>query len=148
MKALIQRVKEASVTINGQIYGSIGNGLLILLGVGVDDDVSDAAKLASRIPKLRIFNDENGLMNLSCSDADGEYLVISQFTLLADSRKGNRPSYIQAARPEQAVPLYEMFVSTLKAESGKEIKTGVFGADMKVALINDGPVTIMMDTKE
>ncbi|MFN5224383.1 MAG: D-aminoacyl-tRNA deacylase [Bacteroidota bacterium] len=148
MKALIQRVKEASVTINGQIHGSIGNGLLILLGVGVDDDVSDAAKLASRIPKLRIFNDENGLMNLSCSDACGEYLVISQFTLLADSRKGNRPSYIQAARPEQAVPLYEMFVSTLKAESGKEIKTGVFGADMKVALINDGPVTIMMDTKE
>ena len=148
MKALIQRVREASVTINGQIHGSIGNGLLILLGVGVDDDVSDAAKLASRIPKLRIFNDENGLMNLSCSDAGGEYLVISQFTLLADSRKGNRPSYIQAARPEQAVPLYEMFVSTLKAESGKEIKTGVFGADMKVALINDGPVTIMMDTKE
>lgn len=148
MKALIQRVKEASVTINGQIHGSIGNGLLILLGVGVDDDVSDAAKLASRIPKLRIFNDENGLMNLSCSDAGGEYLVISQFTLLADSRKGNRPSYIQAARPEQAVPLYEIFVSTLKAESGKEIKTGVFGADMKVALINDGPVTIMMDTKE
>ncbi len=148
MKALIQRVKEASVTINGQIHGSIGNGLLILLGVGVDDDVSDAAKLASRIPKLRIFNDENGLMNLSCSDAGGEYLVISQFTLLADSRKGNRPSYIQAARPEQAVPLYEIFVSTLKAESGKEIKTGVFGADMKVALINDGPVTIMMDTNE
>ena len=148
MKALIQRVREASVTINGQIHGSIGNGLLILLGVGVDDDVSDAAKLASRIPKLRIFNDENGLMNFSCSDACGEYLVISQFTLLADSRKGNRPSYIQAARPEQAVPLYEMFVSTLKAESGKEIKTGVFGADMKVALINDGPVTIMMDTKE
>jgi len=148
MKALIQRVKEASVTINGQIYGSIGNGLLILLGVGVDDDVSDAAKLASRIPKLRIFNDENGLMNLSCSDAGGEYLVISQFTLLADSRKGNRPSYVKAARPEKAVPLYEMFVSTLKAESGKEIKTGVFGADMKVALINDGPVTIMMDTNE
>jgi D-tyrosyl-tRNA(Tyr) deacylase len=148
MKALIQRVKEASVTINGEIHGSIGNGLLILLGVGVDDDVSDAAKLASRIPKLRIFNDENGLMNLSCSDAGGEYLVISQFTLLADSRKGNRPSYVKAARPEQAVPLYEMFVSTLKAESGKEIKTGVFGADMKVALINDGPVTIMMDTNE
>jgi D-tyrosyl-tRNA(Tyr) deacylase len=148
MKALIQRVKEASVTINGEIHGSIGNGLLILLGVGVDDDVSDAAKLASRIPKLRIFNDENGLMNLSCSHAGGEYLVISQFTLLADSRKGNRPSYVKAARPEQAVPLYEMFVSTLKAESGKEIKTGVFGADMKVALINDGPVTIMMDTNE
>ncbi|MFN9596035.1 MAG: D-aminoacyl-tRNA deacylase [Bacteroidota bacterium] len=148
MKALIQRVKEASVTINGEIHGSIGNGLLILLGVGVDDDVSDAAKLASRIPKLRIFNDENGLMNLSCSDAGGEYLVISQFTLLADSRKGNRPSYVKAARPEKAVPLYEMFVSTLKAESGKEIKTGVFGADMKVALINDGPVTIMMDTNE
>ncbi|MFN5325367.1 MAG: D-aminoacyl-tRNA deacylase [Bacteroidota bacterium] len=148
MKALIQRVKEASVTIDGQIHGSIGHGLLILLGVGVNDDATDATKLASRIPKLRIFNDENGLMNLSCGDVQGEYLVISQFTLLADSRKGNRPSYIQAARPEQAVPLYELFVDLLKAESGKEIKTGVFGADMKVSLVNDGPVTIMMDTKE
>lgn len=148
MKALIQRVREASVTIDGQIHGRIGHGLLILLGVGVEDDASDATKLASRIPKLRIFNDENGLMNLSSSDVQGEYLVISQFTLLADSRKGNRPSYIQAARPEQAVPLYELFVDVLKTESRRDIKTGVFGADMKVSLINDGPVTIMMDTKE
>ena len=148
MKALIQRVTKASVTIDGQIHNSIGHGLLILLGVGVDDDSADAEKLASRIPRLRIFNDENGLMNLSCSDVGGEYLVISQFTLMADSRKGNRPSYIQAARPEQAIPLYELFLSVLSIESGREIKTGVFGADMKVELLNDGPVTIMMDTKE
>ncbi|MGR6088701.1 MAG: D-aminoacyl-tRNA deacylase [Arcticibacter sp.] len=148
MKALIQRVTNASVTIEGRVHGSIGHGLLILLGVGVDDDRADTEKLASRIPRLRIFNDENGLMNLSCSDVGGDYLVISQFTLMADSRKGNRPSYIQAARPEQAIPLYELFLSVLSTESGREIKTGVFGADMKVELLNDGPVTIMMDTKE
>ena len=147
MKALIQRVREASVTINGQIHGSIGNGLLILLGVGVDDDVSDAAKLASRIPKLRIFNDENGLMNLSCSDAGGEYLVISQFTLLADSRKGNRPSYIKAAKPDIAIPLYEQFVQEFEKDLEKKVQTGQFGADMKVSLLNDGPVTILIDTK-
>ncbi|MFM2190224.1 MAG: hypothetical protein RL491_610, partial [Bacteroidota bacterium] len=111
MKALIQRVTKASVTIEGRVHGSIGHGLLILLGVGVEDDRADAEKLASRIPRLRIFNDENSLMNLSCSDVGGDYLVISQFTLMADSRKGNRPSYIQAARPEQAIPLYELFLS-------------------------------------
>lgn len=148
MKALIQRVSRASVTIDGNMYASIDQGLLILLGVGVDDKEIDVLKLAARIPKLRIFNDENGLMNMSCSDMGGEYLVISQFTLMADSRKGNRPSYFQAARPEQAIPLYELFLSTLATESGREIKSGVFGADMKVELLNDGPVTIMMDTKE
>ena len=148
MKALIQRVSRASVTIDGNMHASIDQGLLILLGVGVDDKEIDVLKLAARIPKLRIFNDENGLMNMSCSDMGGEYLVISQFTLMADSRKGNRPSYIQAARPEQAIPLYELFLSTLATESGREIKSGVFGADMKVELLNDGPVTIIMDTKE
>lgn len=148
MKALIQRVSRASVTIDGNMHASIDQGLLILLGVGVDDKEIDVLKLAARIPKLRIFNDENGLMNMSCSDMGGEYLVISQFTLMADSRKGNRPSYIQAARPEQAIPLYELFLSTLATESGREIKSGVFGADMKVELLNDGPVTIMMDTKD
>ena len=148
MKALIQRVTKASVTIEGHVQGSIANGLLIFLGVGVDDDMSDAEKLASRIPRLRIFNDEKGLMNLSCSDVSGDYLVISQFTLHADSRKGNRPSYIKAARPEQAIPLYEHFIAVLSRESGRDVQTGVFGADMKVDLRNDGPVTIMMDTKE
>jgi len=148
MKALIQRVTKASVTVNGQVQGSIANGLLILLGVGVDDDMVDAEKLASRIPRLRIFNDDKGLMNLSCSDVGGDYLVISQFTLHADSRKGNRPSYIKAARPEQAIPLYEHFIAVLSRESGRDVQTGVFGADMKVDLRNDGPVTIMMDTKE
>ncbi|MEY3342983.1 MAG: hypothetical protein RL090_667 [Bacteroidota bacterium] len=148
MKALIQRVTKASVTIEGQVHGSIGHGLLILLGVGVDDALADAEKLASRIPRLRIFNDENGLMNLSCSDVGGEYLVISQFTLHADSRKGNRPSYIRAARPEQAIPLYEHFIAMLSKESARDVQKGVFGADMKVELLNDGPVTIMMDTKE
>ncbi|MFM7177151.1 MAG: D-aminoacyl-tRNA deacylase [Bacteroidota bacterium] len=148
MKALIQRVSRASVTIDGHVHASINRGLLILLGVGIEDQEADVLKLAARLPKLRIFNDENGLMNLSCSDMGGEYLVISQFTLMADSRKGNRPSYIQAARPEQAIPLYELFLSTLAKESDQEIKSGVFGADMKVDLLNDGPVTIMMDTKE
>ncbi len=148
MKALIQRVSRASVTIDGIVHASIDRGLLILLGVGVDDKEVDVLKLSARIPKLRIFNDENGLMNLSCSDVGGGYLVVSQFTLMADSRKGNRPSYVQAARPEQAIPLYELFLSTLATESGREIKSGVFGADMKVELLNDGPVTIMMDIKE
>ena len=148
MKALIQRVSKASVVIDGKEHASINRGLLILLGVGVDDIEDDVLKLAARIPRLRVFNDQNGLMNLSCNDVGGGYLVISQFTLMADSRKGNRPSYIRAARPEQAVPLYELFLMKLSVESGQEILSGVFGADMKVELLNDGPVTIMMDTKE
>lgn len=148
MKALLQRVSKASVTIDGHVNGQIENGLLIFLGVGVDDTEVDAEKLASRIPRLRIFNDDNGLMNVSCADVGGDCLVISQFTLHADSRKGNRPSYIQAARPEQAIPLYEHFIACLAKETGRAIQTGIFGADMKVDLLNDGPVTIMMDTKE
>ena len=147
MKAVIQRVSKASVTIGGSMHASIGTGLLILLGIEVEDEPSDAEKLASKIARLRIFSDQEGLMNLSCNDAGGAFLVISQFTLHAETKKGNRPSYIKAARPEKAVPLYEQFVHLLSTESGKEIKTGVFGSDMKVELINDGPVTIIIDTK-
>lgn len=139
---------KSSVTIAGKIHSSIENGLLILLGIETEDTITDAEKLASKIVKLRIFGDENGQMNLSNADVNGEYLVISQFTLHAETKKGNRPSYIKAARPEQAIPLYEKFIELLKNESGKEIKTGVFGADMKVELVNDGPVTIIIDTKE
>lgn len=147
MKVVIQRVLRSSVTIAEKVHSSIENGLLILLGIETEDTLTDAEKLASKIVKLRIFSDENGQMNLSNSDVNGDYLVISQFTLHADTKKGNRPSYIKAARPEQAVPLYEKFIELLKNESGKEIKTGVFGADMKVELVNDGPVTIIIDTK-
>ena len=147
MRTVIQRVSKASVIINGKIFSSIENGLLILLGIENEDVVEDAEKLAGKIHKLRIFGDENGLMNLSNADVNGDCLVISQFTLHAETKKGNRPSYIKAARPEQAIPLYEKFVELLGKESGKEIKTGKFGADMKVELINDGPVTIIIDTK-
>jgi len=148
MRTVIQRVTSASVTINGKIYSSIETGLLILLGIETTDSIDDAEKLASKVAKLRIFSDEGGLMNLSGSEINCDYLVISQFTLHADTKKGNRPSYIKAARPEQAIPLYEKFIELLKKESGKEIKTGVFGADMEVELVNDGPVTIIIDTKE
>lgn len=148
MRAVIQRVSGASVTINGVVTGDIETGMLILLGIETGDTASEADKLASKISKLRIFNDENGLMNLSNADVNGDYLVISQFTLHADTRKGNRPSYIKAARPEQAIPLYENFIRLLEKYSGKKVERGEFGADMKVALVNDGPVTIMMDTKE
>ena len=148
MRVVIQRVSKASVTINQQIFSSINNGLFILLGIELEDTIQDAEKLVNKIVKLRIFGDENGQMNLSNTDVNGEYLVVSQFTLHADTRKGNRPSYIKAARPEQAIPLYEKFIDYLGKESRKEIKTGVFGADMKIELINDGPVTIIIDSKE
>lgn len=147
MRAVIQRVSKASVTINGEMHASIGTGLLILLGVEVTDQTADAEKLAAKISKLRIFNDADGLMNLSCTDVNGELMVISQFTLHAETRKGNRPSYIKAARPELAIPLYEKFNEQLSAETSIKVKTGVFGADMKVELLNDGPVTIIIDTK-
>ena len=147
MRIVIQRVSKAAVSINGNIFSSIEKGLLILLGIEVNDSIEDAQKLVSKIVKLRIFGDENGQMNLSNTDVNGEYLVISQFTLHAETKKGNRPSYIKAARPEQAIPLYEKFIELLKQESGKEISTGEFGADMKVELINDGPVTIQIDSK-
>jgi D-aminoacyl-tRNA deacylase len=147
MKAVIQRVSSASVEINGKIKSGIDSGLLILIGIEETDEEEDARWLAGKIPKLRIFNDQNGQMNLSGSDTGGSYLVISQFTLLADSQKGNRPSYIKAARPEKAIPLYEKFIELIEKETGKKIMTGEFGADMKVSLVNDGPVTIIMDSK-
>ena len=147
MRAVIQRVSQASVTIEGVVKSQIGPGLLILLGVEDADNGEDIEWLAKKIAQLRIFGDENGLMNLSVQDIGGGLLVVSQFTLHASTKKGNRPSFIRAARPEVAIPLYEKFVASLRETSGLEVLTGEFGADMKVALLNDGPVTIVMDTK-
>lgn len=147
MRLVIQRVISASVTINESVYSLIGKGLLVLIGIEENDTDEDAEWLAAKTAQLRVFDDETGVMNLSVSDVRGEVMVISQFTLQASTRKGNRPSYIRAARPETAIPLYERFVSLLKEKTGSEIKTGVFGADMKVALVNDGPVTIIIDSK-
>ena len=147
MIAVIQRVKEASVSISGQIYGSCNQGLMILLGVAKGDTEKDAQLLAAKISKLRIFCDENGKMNLSVKDIDGEALVVSQFTLLANYKKGNRPDYFGAAEPTIANPLYEYFVELMRKEV-KHVGTGVFGADMHVVIHNDGPVTIVMDSNE
>ncbi len=147
MKVVIQRVKSASVTIDGKIFSEIGCGLLVLLGVSPDDTEADADKLAAKTAALRIFDDENGVMNRSVTDIGGDLLVVSQFTLMASWKKGNRPSYIDAAKHEIAIPLYEYFCKKLEEITGKSVETGVFGADMKVALVNDGPVTIIMDTK-
>lgn len=147
MKVVIQRVKNASVTIDGKVFSEIGSGLLVLLGISPEDAESDADKLAAKTAALRIFDDENGVMNRSVMDTDGDLLVVSQFTLMASWKKGNRPSYIGAARHEIAIPLYEYFCKKLEEITGKSVQTGVFGADMKVALVNDGPVTIIMDTK-
>lgn len=146
MKTVIQRVSHASVTIDGKVKSSIGKGLLILIGVAEGDTKEDADWLAKKAALLRVFDDKNGVMNLNINEANGEILVISQFTLLASYKKGNRPSYIHAAKPEQSVPLYEYFCTVLGKETGKIIQTGEFGADMKVELLNDGPVTICMDT--
>jgi len=148
MRAVVQRVATASVTVDGIPVSEIGKGLLVLLGVAVGDAEAEAIWLAKKISAMRIFNDEAGLMNLSLADVAGEVMVVSQFTLLADCRKGNRPSFIAAARPEQAVPLYEFFCAQLEALLGKPVQRGVFGADMKVTLLNDGPVTIVMDSTE
>lgn len=147
MKAVIQRVQNASVSIEGQMHASIGKGLLILVGIQADDTDDDIEWLTGKIGSLRIFDDENDVMNLSVKEINGEILAVSQFTLMARTKKGNRPSYIDAARPEISIPLYEKFVGALNEEMKKEIKTGVFGANMQVALINDGPVTILIDTK-
>ena len=147
MRALIQRVSHASVTIDDQLKSSIQQGLLVLIGIEDNDTNEDSEWLTSKIVNLRIFDDENGVMNKSILEADGEILVISQFTLHASTKKGNRPSYIRAARPEISVPLYEQFCRELSLALGKEIGTGEFGADMKVELMNDGPVTICIDTK-
>mgnify|MGYP000075485532 FL=1 len=147
MKVVIQRVIQASVTIQQQLHASIGRGMMILVGIQADDHEEDIEWLSSKICNLRIFDDENGVMNKSILEDGGEILVISQFTLHASTKKGNRPSYIKAAKPEISIPLYEQFCKDLSGALGKEIGTGTFGADMKVELLNDGPVTICMDTK-
>ncbi|MGM8361436.1 D-aminoacyl-tRNA deacylase [Flavobacterium sp. ARAG 55.4] len=147
MRAVIQRITEASVTIDSQIVASIQKGLLVLVGIEDADTQEDIDWLTAKIAKLRIFGDENDIMNLSVQDIDGDIIVVSQFTLHAATKKGNRPSYIKASKPEIAIPLYENFVQKLEQEIGKKVQTGQFGADMKVSLINDGPVTIIMDTK-
>lgn len=148
MRAVIQRVSEASVTINGHRRGAIGRGLLVLLGVEGADTVEDIEWLSGKIVRLRVFNDEAGLMNLSVQDIGGGLLVISQFTLFASVKKGNRPSYSRAAAPPAAIPLYEAFCRRLEIEFGQPIQTGEFGADMQVRLVNDGPVTILIDSKD
>lgn len=147
MRVLIQRVKKASVTIDGDIKSLIHNGLLVFLGIGEEDGHDDIEWLVKKIANIRIFDDENGIMNLSARETDGEIMVVSQFTLMASTKKGNRPSYIKAAKPEISIPLYEEFCNEMKKEICKPIKTGTFGADMKVELINDGPVTIFIDSK-
>lgn len=147
MIAVIQRTTEASVTIDGEIKAVIGSGLVILLGIEEADNESDLSWLSKKIVNLRIFNDDNGVMNISCRDIEGEILAISQFTLLASTRKGNRPSYINAAKPNIAIPLYKKFLKTIAEENGGRVLSGEFGADMKVKLVNDGPVTILIDTK-
>lgn len=147
MRTVIQRVSEASVTIKGEKVADIKTGLLILVGIEDADTTEDVKWLTSKIVKLRIFSDSHGVMNLSIQDIDADIIVVSQFTLHAATKKGNRPSYIKAARPEVAIPLYEAFIKQLEADLGKAVQTGRFGADMKVALLNDGPVTILIDTK-
>ena len=147
MRIVIQRVSHASVTINGEIKSEIGKGYLVLIGIGEDDGREDADWLVKKVVGLRVFDDENGVMNRSIMEVGGDILVVSQFTLMASYKKGNRPSWIRAARYESSVPLYEYFCDRLGQETGKKIGTGEFGADMKVALTNDGPVTICMDTK-
>ena len=147
MRVVIQRVTEANVKIEGNIAGQIGNGLMILVGIEEADGAEDIAWLTKKIVNLRIFDDENGVMNRSILDAGGDILLISQFTLHALTAKGNRPSYIKAAKPEISVPLYEAFIKSLQEAMGKKIETGVFGADMKVGLVNDGPVTIWIDSR-
>ena len=147
MRVVIQRVAHASVTVEGAVTGAIEKGLLVLLGIEDADGDDDIKWLSNKIVNLRIFNDEAGVMNCSVKDADGEILVVSQFTLHASTKKGNRPSYIRASKPEVSIPLYENMIRQLESDLGKKIETGRFGADMKVALLNDGPVTIVMDTK-
>jgi D-tyrosyl-tRNA(Tyr) deacylase len=148
MRAVIQRVSHAEVVVDQQTVGAIQHGLLILLGIENGDESSDADYLVQKITQMRIFNDEQGKMNRSVIDTSGECLVVSQFTLHADTRKGNRPSFLLAARPEQAIPLYEYFIQQMNQILSKPCATGIFGADMKVTLLNDGPVTIIIDSKQ
>ena len=147
MRAVIQRVSEASVTVEGSVTGTIQQGLLVLLGIEDADSEEDITGLSSKIINLRIFNDADGVMNLSVKDTGGAILLVSQFTLHASTKKGNRPSYIRASKPPVAIPLYERMLAQLSADLGKPVAAGVFGADMKVQLLNDGPVTIIIDTK-
>jgi D-aminoacyl-tRNA deacylase len=147
MRAVIQKVSEASCTVEGKITGKIGVGFVVLLGIEDVDTDEDLKWLAQKISGLRIFDDENGLMNKSLADVDGGILLISQFTLFAQTKKGNRPSFIKAARPDKAIPMYEQMIKTLETLTGKKTETGIFAADMKIRLLNDGPVTIIMDTK-
>lgn len=147
MKTVTQRVQYASVTIDGQIKSKIGKGLLILVGIEDRDTQEDIEWLAKKITNLRIFDDENGVMNRSCIEVEGEILVVSQFTLQASTKKGNRPSYIKASKPEVAIPMYEAFCEEVGLQLGKPVQTGTFGADMKVELLNDGPVTILIDSQ-
>jgi D-tyrosyl-tRNA(Tyr) deacylase len=148
MRAVIQRVSRASITIGGPVHASIGSGLLVLAGIEDADGPEDAEWLSRKIVQLRIFNDEAGVMNRSLAETGGELMLVSQFTLFASTKKGNRPSYIRASKPETAVPLYETLIAELEKALGRKIRTGVFGADMQVELLNDGPVTILMDTKQ
>jgi D-tyrosyl-tRNA(Tyr) deacylase len=147
MRVVIQRVSKASVTIDGKVKSRIGKGMLILLGIENADTQEDIDRLAGKISRLRIFDDDDGVMNLPVTDINGEIIVVSQFTLHASTRKGNRPSYIKAARPDFAIPMYEKFIAKLEEETGKAVQTGEFGAMMDVELVNDGPVTIIIDTK-
>ena len=147
MKAVIQRVSKASVAIKGDKVASIKSGLLIFLGIVNDDTQEDIKWLSNKIVNLRVFGDENDIMNISVKSADADAIVVSQFTLYASTKKGNRPSYIKAAKPEIAIPLYESFIKQIQIDLGKKVQTGQFGADMKVTLLNDGPVTIIIDTK-
>lgn len=147
MKTVTQRVQYASVTIDGQVRSKIGKGLLILVGIEDRDTQEDIEWLAKKITNLRIFDDENGVMNRSCIEVDGEILVVSQFTLQASTKKGNRPSYIKASKPEVAIPMYEAFCEEVGLQLGRPVQTGTFGADMKVELLNDGPVTILIDSQ-
>ena len=147
MRAVIQRVSRASVTVEGQVVSAIGQGLLVLLGIEDADGKEDSDWLSQKITNLRIFNDADGVMNRSVLDVGGDIIVVSQFTLHAQTKKGNRPSYIKASKPDVAIPIYEAFVQRMEQDMSKKVGTGIFGADMKVELLNDGPVTIMMDTK-
>jgi D-aminoacyl-tRNA deacylase len=147
MRAVIQRASQASCTVDGKIAGAIEAGFLVLLGIEDADTDEDLQWLAQKISNLRVFGDENGLMNKALADIDGRILLISQFTLFAQTKKGNRPSFIRAARPDKAIPMYEQMITALESITGKKVETGIFGADMKISLVNDGPVTIMIDTK-
>lgn len=148
MRAVLQRVTQASCTVDGNVTGQIGLGFLVLVGIEDADTDEDLQWLAQKIVGMRVFGDESGLMNKALADVGGDILLISQFTLFAQTKKGNRPSFIRAARPDKAIPMYEKMITVLEALMGKKIATGIFGADMKISLLNDGPVTIVMDTKD